>query len=129
MFTLNQGDEAIIRVNTNHHITLEFPNCIMTLFQGVDGIIFTRMEYQPRGDDDDTEDDDEPYDELMQETQALMDEEEEVDEFPIGTVVNEDNVTIRRPSHTPFSRTDAEDLEELQMELFGSMEAGDTQII
>lgn len=127
LFTLNQGEEAVIRVNTSFHITLEFSNCIMTVFQGPDGIIFSRMEYQAREEEDVEEE--EPFDELVQETQLMMDEEEEVDEFPLAPAVNEDNITVRRPSHTPFSRTEVEDLEELQMELFGSMEAGDTQII
>lgn len=45
IFTINMGEEALVRVNSRKPITLEFPEHLVTIYEE-DGLIFQRVERQ-----------------------------------------------------------------------------------
>lgn len=49
IITINSGEEALIRVNSNRVITLEFPNHLVSVYEE-GGLIFQRVEKQQSGE-------------------------------------------------------------------------------
>ena len=45
IFTINMGEEALVRVNSHKPITLEFPGHLVTIYEE-NGLIFQRVEKQ-----------------------------------------------------------------------------------
>lgn len=45
IITINEGEEALIRVNSKNPITLEFPGCLVSVYEE-NGLIFQRVENQ-----------------------------------------------------------------------------------
>ena len=127
IITINPGEEVIIRVNSTKHITLEFPSGIMTAFEEK-GVLYTRHQAQ-EGDDSGSETcDEEEVDDLV-ETQFLetqVDTQTQIETPP--SVVRWAGGHFDQINEKHMSRLIMEDIEELQMELFGDMESGDTQI-
>jgi hypothetical protein len=126
IITINPGEEVIIRVNSTKHVTLEFSGSILTAFEE-GGVLYTRHEDQKSSDEiicNEVEAGGDEETQLM-ETQTQLDYPETptppfVRYFAGGgfDTVNEKHL----------SRMEMEDIAELQMDLFGSMDAGDTQI-
>jgi hypothetical protein len=90
IITINSGEEAMIRVNSNKVITLEFPNHLVSVYEQ-DGLIFQRVEkqhngqqtqdhYEPTGDMEDTMKLDSSYHEdLLKAVESLYYEETQVE--------------------------------------------------
>jgi len=114
IFTVKEGEQAIIQVYSHIPITLDFNGKSVTLWCR-DGMVFQRIEDTVV----ETQIDEPPLSEV-EETQR-MDEEEtqtQIDMSPprfTTMPVPPEHITIRQE----FSRIDLEDLEELQTELFG----------
>lgn len=51
IITINEGEEALIRVNSGKTITLEFHGHLVTVYE-MDGVIFQRVEKQWEGEGD-----------------------------------------------------------------------------
>lgn len=137
LLTINQGEEAHIKVNSSIPITLDFNGHCITLW-AVGDMVFQRTEK--------TEVDSEPVriepdDEgPMVETQPMFDDDDMTDDGgetqieetqiqftpsppPFSSPVLPEHITLRK---NPLSHL--RELEDLQMELFGDMYSGDTQI-
>lgn len=120
IISVAKHEQAIIRIDEHAwKVTLEFQNSVMTVFEQ-NGMLFTRMEcFQPDGRTD---------------TASLTlteDSEDNIETQPMTPPARRrssleilKNVTIRRR----MSMRELNDLTDLQMELFGSMEAGETQL-
>jgi cell fate (sporulation/competence/biofilm development) regulator YlbF (YheA/YmcA/DUF963 family) len=128
LITINEGEEAIIKVNSNVPITLDFNGHVMTVWAG-DGMIFQRLstneevveavEKHVIEVDDDAQTEIDEY----EETQTQLEDYEEAgytqvevyDETPSPSVINEPPELVR--SRNPVSHL--REFEDLQQELFG----------
>lgn len=127
IITINKDEEVIIRVNSTKHITLEFPSGILTAFEE-NGVLFTR--HQNQEGDDSTDDEIVEFD-TEAETQYLetqLEVETQTQLLTPPSVVRYagghfDDVNARH-----MTKLMMEDIEQLQIELFGDMDSGDTQI-
>jgi hypothetical protein len=133
IITINDGEEAMIRVNSNRPITLEFPGNLVSVYEE-NGLVFQRIEkqdtntqehYEPGGDMEATQ---------YLETQTQIEEyDEEVvnmlpvfDDFPgdeaetplNGITLDMDVVFNMRRMSICLSRVEMDDISELQEELF-----------
>lgn len=121
IINVEKHEQAIIRVDDHAwKVTLEFKNSVLTVFEQ-NGMLFTRMECFKEEDSSDTA--------SMTVTESDDDNAETQPMTPVDTRRRSSleilkNVTIRRR----MSKREINDLADLQMELFGSMEAGETQI-
>jgi hypothetical protein len=128
IITINEGEEAIIRVNSTKHVTLEFKAGILTAFVEK-GVLYTRHEKQEDDSGSETEDEDIEVDD-NQETQYLETQIETQTQLTTPpSVVRWAGGHFDQVNEKHMSRMMMEDIEELQMELFGSLDAGDTQIV
>jgi hypothetical protein len=135
IITINEGEEAIIRVNSTKHVTLEFKAGILTAFVEK-GVLYTRHEKQDDDSGCETEDEDQDIEvDDNQETQYLetqIDEDTFVETQPVletpPSVVRWAGGHFDEVNEKHMSRMIMKDIEELQIELFGSLYAGDTQI-
>ena len=112
-------EQVILRVDEHAwKVILEFPNSILTVFEQ-HGFLFTKMAVASEdGGDDKTEAETEDEDDDI-ETQPMTPKTKRRSSVEILK-----NVTIRKR----MSVREMNDLADLQMELFGSMDAGETQI-
>jgi len=127
IMTINEGEEVIIRVNSTKHITLEFPSGIVTVFEEK-GVLYTRHQAQEGGDRGSETCDEEEVDDLI-ETQFIetqVDTQTHLETPP--SVVRWAGGHFDDVNEKHMSRLIMEDIEELQIDLFGSLEVGDTQI-
>lgn len=124
IFTINMGEEALVRVNSGKPITLEFPGHLVTIYEE-NGLIFQRVEKQndtvqtqemvePEAPDDDMETQCmdtqvetqlEDYGETQVDTQI-----EDVFGIPEEYMVNYEE---------SFTRTQKADIAETHRELYG----------
>jgi hypothetical protein len=126
IITINQGEEVIIRVNTVKHVTLEFPSSILTAFEE-GGVLYTRHEEQKSGDAlvcNEVEVGDDEETQMMQ-TQTQLDIEDTSTPPFVRYFAGGGFDTV---NNKHLSRMEMEDIADLQMDLFGSMDAGETQI-
>ena len=133
ILTINDGEEAIIRMNTTKHVTLEFSRSIVTLFEE-GGVVYMRQQFQEgNGDVEEEEEEveagsDEPT--QFMETQIEFEDETQTQTFtqmeftpeakinPEIICINSDvNITFRKP----LTRSQCEDIESLQRDLFGDL--------
>lgn len=130
IITIQEGEEAIIRVKSTKHVTLEFPSGILTAFEE-NGVLFTRHQAQ-EGDDSGSETCDEDEVDDLTETQyletQLLEVETQTQLMTPPSIVRWAGGHFDDVNEKHMSRMMMEDIEELQMELFGDMESGDTQI-
>lgn len=73
MMEVRPGEQAVITVNTKHHITLVFESMVMEIFQK-DGVVYTRIESdqkESRSEDSTVAEDDESV-EVYEETQKMV---------------------------------------------------------
>jgi cell fate (sporulation/competence/biofilm development) regulator YlbF (YheA/YmcA/DUF963 family) len=128
LITINEGEEAIIKVNSNVPITLDFNGHVVTVWAG-DGMIFQRLstneevvgavEKHVVEVDDDAQTEIDEY----EETQTQLEDYEEAgytqvevyDETPSPSVINEPPELVRYRNPVSHLR----EFEELQQELFG----------
>jgi hypothetical protein len=122
IITINPGEEAIIRVNSDKHVTLEFNKSILTAFEE-EGVIYTRHEDQKFNSEDNEV---EVEVDANEETQYMETQIEETPTPPLVRYFAGGGFNSVNQKH--LSRIEMEDISELQMELFGNMESGDTQI-
>lgn len=120
IFTINQGEEAIIRVNSNKHVTLEFSKSIVTLVEE-HGVVYMRQEFQ-EGDigepvmEVDVEQEETQIMETQIETQTQI---EFTPPPPVkrASICLDSNVNIT--FRKPFTRAQRMEIEGLQQDLFG----------
>mgnify|MGYP006201286099 FL=1 len=148
ILTINQGEEAVIRVNTSRHVTLEFPNSVITLFED-GGVLYQRHEVQSvdvdailAGDEEivDGHAETQPVD-LAGETQLDIDVEVEVEQTQLDDYSPSHPSPSYKLTGVPFtpeevrrfagggftiinrrhlSRIEMEDIAALQQDLFGA---------
>lgn len=133
IFTINLGEEALVRVNSRKPITLEFPGHLVTIYEE-NGLIFQRVEKQfpePQTQEDDEEKapDDDSETQFM-ETQIDDDYEPPVEETQLE---NYDDMephiehSEAEPYGIPyayavnsFGPAEYQDIAELDRELYGN---------
>lgn len=121
LITIAKGEQAIVKVNSDIPITIEFEGQAVTLW-AMKGMIFQRIEHP--GDDstqvevEDSEKDSEPY----EETQLMFTPSPK--KRRNNSIVPPEHITIRQS----LSVDDRKILEELQADLFWD-EAGGTQLM
>lgn len=71
IFTINEGEEAMIRVNSGKPITLEFPGHLVTVYEDR-GVIFQRVEKQSE-EEEQTQEVEEVEADPYEETQVMDD--------------------------------------------------------
>lgn len=128
ILTINKGEEVIIRVNSDKHVTLEFPCGILTVIEQ-HGALYTRMSVQPAlVDESDAETEVEVDDDV--ETQAM--DEEVVPQTPPPLTPEIVRMFagggFDQVNHKHLSRLEMEDIAALQLDLHDDFEAGETQI-
>jgi hypothetical protein len=139
ILTINDGEEALIRVNSNRPITLEFYGHLVTVYEK-DGLIFQRVEKQNEPMDM-TQEAYEPEAGSEEETQALdagdtqleeMDEvvyeETQIERYdsPLPTLTEERisshcvdvMIDAMDRAYKYMTKLDLEDIEEIQCDLF-----------
>lgn len=128
LITINEGEEAIIKVNSNVPITLDFNGHVMTVWGG-DGMIFQRLSTNEEvveavekhvievDDDAQTEidEDEETQTQLEDYEEAGYTQVEVYDETPSPSVINEPPELVRYRNPASHLR----EFEDLQQELFG----------
>lgn len=146
IFSVAEGEEAIIRVGTTHHITLEFPNSIITLFEE-GGVLYTRHQVQSL-DVEAIVNGEDGYAEGDEETQKMEKEfepepeggtqvfDDDVGETQIDSDYYPDSPPLKSPDLVHFyagggfdtvnrkhlSRLEMEDIAALQVDLFGDQD-------
>lgn len=119
LLTINENEEAIIKVNSSIPVTLDFNGMSITLYYR-DGWVFQKVEPTPKHNADDKI---EPADlGPLVETQPMDNETPEFHPTPLPWP-DYSNVTTRNKK---ISKSDIQDIADLQQDLFGA--AGDTQI-
>lgn len=113
-------------MNTSKHVTLEFSRSIVTLFEE-GGVVYMRQQFQEGGEEEEEEEVEAGSDEPTQlmETQIEFEDETQTQTFtpeakinPEIICINSDvNITFRKP----LTRSQCEDLESLQRDLFGDL--------
>lgn len=133
ILTINENEEAIIKVNSSIPVTLDFNGMSITLYYR-DGWVFQKVEPTPMHNADDKI---EPADlGPLVETQPMNNETPEffVETQPMDNETPEFHPTpFPRPDYSnvtnrikKISKKDIQDIADLQKDLFGA--AGDTQI-
>lgn len=102
--TIKRGEQAVIKVNSEFPVTLEFDGHSITLW-AKNGMVFQRLEAVETETQVEEEEDAEPY----EETQLMFTPEK---------------VTIR----SRLTVENRKDIQDLQMDLFDHLEEGDTQL-
>lgn len=136
IITINDGDEALIRVNSRKPITLEFPGCLVSVYED-NGLIFQRVENQSMhtqtqeveemeedGDAETQKMDDEIQTETQVEIQTETQLETQLDfeETQIGDpplVLPATYVLFKAGWHNVLSSQEMADIQELERDLFG----------
>lgn len=126
--TINQGEEAMIRVNSGKPITLEFPGHLVTVYE-MDGVIFQRVEKQWEGEgeiaverealsDDVTEIMDKEEGEGFTEIDEEEETRTEIDETPPWTTPDSMKDAINKAINY-LARVEPEDIKMIRKNLFG----------
>ena len=125
IFTINMGEEALVRVNSQKPITLEFPGHLVTIYEEA-GLIFQRVEKQ--NDTVQTQEMDEKEASDDEETQC-MDTQVETQLEDYQETQTQLEVEEEEPFSIPgayvaafgdwFTCTEASDIEETDRELYG----------
>ena len=105
IFTVNQGDEALIRVNSGKPITLEFPGHLVTVYEDK-GVIFQRIEKQQDPEEQTQELEEEeadPYDETQELLDGYASDRTELDD----NTADETQIEVTPPWSTPQIVKDA----------------------
>lgn len=118
IITVKRGEQAIVKVNSDIPITLEFDGHSITLWAR-GGMVFQRMEVVEQETQVEEECDIEPY----EETQLMFTPEPSPRKASLGAVLPH-HVTIR----SRLTMENRKDLQDLQTELF-YLDAGDTQVM
>lgn len=135
IITINQDEEAVIRINSNRPVTLEFPNHLVSVYEQ-EGHMFYRVEkeevdtqtqehYEPIGDMEDTQSVDD-----MEDSQDFDDMiETQIEDYGEEGFTQVEPLEFHSPTPSPFrcdrrvsrylSRLDMEDIQALQKDLFG----------
>lgn len=123
LITIRNGEEAIITVDDGaRHITLEFSGMILSVFEEK-GVVYTRQEFNNSPRKNEKEDGD-----------ITSDEEDNFETQPITPLLKRrrrssiQREILKNLPNKKLTKVDKEDLMDLQLELFGDCESGDTQI-
>lgn len=123
LITIRNGEEAIITVDDGaRHITLEFSGMILSVFEEK-GVVYTRQEFNNSPRKNEKEDGD-----------ITSDEEDNFETQPITPLLKRrrrssiQREILKNLPNKKLTKIDKEDLMDLQLELFGDCESGDTQI-
>lgn len=134
IITINEGDEALIRVNSRKPITLEFPGCLVSVYED-NGLIFQRVENQSM--DTQTQEVEEMEEDGNAETQTMDDEIQEIHEIQtetqLETQLDYEETQIGEPPlvlpaayvlfkagwHNVLTSQEMADIQELERDLFG----------
>lgn len=127
IFTINMGEEALIRVNSQKPITLEFPGHLVTIYEE-NGLIFQRVEKQSDAVEtqemDEEEDLGDDVDTQCMETQIQTqeddyEEEEKVEFKPLTVGIPGYYMISNLGPGTVMSETEMQAIYETELELYG----------
>lgn len=126
ILTINMGEEALVRVNSQKPITLEFPGHLVTIYEE-NGLIFQRVEKQEDNQTQEMDEEEAPGDE--EETQFMetqihtqIDEEEEGVLVPRKFAIPGRYMISNMGPGTLMSEMELQDIYETEIELFGQVQ-------